>query len=75
MDADLIREVVSLVQTRVDEAQRRNSRAQSPHQVTLLALMDLAAEYVKAKRRTVDFKRHIDRKSTELLERIQTELG
>jgi hypothetical protein len=75
MDAELIREVAELVQTRIDEAQRRHTRAQSPHQITLLALMDLGAEYVKAKRRTVEYKRHVDLKSSELLERIQTELS
>ena len=73
-DPALVEQVVALVNAKVREAQTRSPEGSAPHHVALVALLDLAAEYIQAKSRTDDFKREIDRKSTELRTWIETEL-
>jgi cell division protein ZapA (FtsZ GTPase activity inhibitor) len=71
-DPEVIKQVLSLVSDKLTEAEGR-SRGTAPHQIALLALLDLAEEYVKAKRRTLDFKQQVDDKSNQLLNLIEAE--
>lgn len=54
-DPDRVREVVDLVSERLKEAEARARGTMAPHHVALLAMLDLAEEYVSAKER---FGRH-----------------
>lgn len=72
-DPDTIHEVVQLVTLKLAEAELR-SKGAAPHQVALVALLDLAEEYVKAKKRTLEFKQQVDDKSTQLLDLVEAEL-
>ena len=71
-DPEIIRQVIQLVTARLSDAENR-SRGAPPHQVALLALLDLAEEYMKAKRRTLDFKLQADENSSKLLSLVEAE--
>lgn len=73
-DPKLVAQAVSLVEQKIKEAQTRTPKGSAPHHVAVVALLDLAAEYLQAKSRTEDFKREVDRKSSELMSWIETEL-
>jgi cell division protein ZapA (FtsZ GTPase activity inhibitor) len=64
-DAEDVREVVELVKVKIKNAEKRGKSA-AGHQVALLALMDLAEDYLKAKRKTAEFKRAVTHKSEQL---------
>lgn len=70
-DPEVIRDVVQLVTMKLDAAENR-SKGAVPHQIALLALLDLAEEYVKAKRKTQDLKGQLDGKSGKLLDLIES---
>jgi cell division protein ZapA (FtsZ GTPase activity inhibitor) len=70
---ELIQEVVDLVTSKIKLAESRVKGA-AAHQVTLLAILDLAEEYIGAKRRTADFKKSVTEKSSYLLDLIEAEL-
>ncbi len=62
-DQEVIRQIIDLVSLKLQIAEGRAGKNPTPHQVTLLALLDLAEDYVKAKKRTSDFKKKIHEKS------------
>lgn len=72
-DPEVIRQVVQLATLKLTESEGRN-RGAAPHQIALLALLDLAEEYVKAKKRTMDFKQQVDDQSNHLLSLVEAEL-
>lgn len=63
-DPEFTEEVISLVSKRIELAESRLKGTRLAHQVTLLALLDLAEEYVRAKRRTVDYQTEIEARAT-----------
>ena len=69
---ELAKEIVNLVSSKIKEAESR-VKSPAPHQVVLIALLDLAEEYVKAKRKTLDFKREMNEKSSHLLSLLDPE--
>jgi cell division protein ZapA (FtsZ GTPase activity inhibitor) len=71
-DPELVREVVDLVTIKLRESEGRG-KSPAPHHVALLALLDLAEEYVKAKRRAADHRQQVDDKSRELLGLLEAE--
>jgi cell division protein ZapA (FtsZ GTPase activity inhibitor) len=71
-DEGLVREVVAVVTERIRDAEKRSKGASAAHQVILLALLDLAAEYVKAKRKTQDFQRQMNDKAEKLLSILES---
>ena len=74
-DPELVAEISSMVSLLLKNAELRTTRSGAvAHQVALLALLDLAQEYVKAKRRTATFKRNVTEKSARLTELVQDTL-
>ena len=69
---EFVQEVVDLVTLKLQQAERR-VKGSAAHQVALLALMDLAEEFLKAKRLVVDHQNKINEKSEELLGLIEAE--
>ncbi len=66
-DPEQIQQVVDLVTSLLKQAEGRSPKGSAPHHVTLVALMDLASEYVKAKKRTIELKNRVEEKSQKLL--------
>ncbi|MCM2278376.1 MAG: cell division protein ZapA [Oligoflexia bacterium] len=70
------REVVEFVSAKLRKAEKRAPKGLvSPHQVALLALLELADEYLEAREKTSVFKEEIERRSSRLLSIIESELG
>ena len=65
-DPEFAAEVIELVSARLEAVEKRLKGHKIPHQVTLLALLDLAEEYVRAKKGTADFKAEVETRSDEL---------
>ena len=76
-DPEIVQEVAELVKLRLQESRRRLSqKAQAPSRqnILLLALLDLAEEYVKSKRRSLVHRSRIGSKLVEIrsmLERVE----
>jgi cell division protein ZapA (FtsZ GTPase activity inhibitor) len=64
-DPVLVKEIVELVSSKVKSAEKR-SKGGIASQILLLALLEIAEEYVKAKHRTIHFKREVGEKSENL---------
>jgi cell division protein ZapA (FtsZ GTPase activity inhibitor) len=62
---EVVQEAVELAKVRVTEASRRGKSA-APHQIALLALLDLCEEYVRARRRTIDYRRELSARAEAL---------
>lgn len=73
-DPELVQEAVRIAEIQIREAHRRSKTA-APYQVALLALLDLAEEYVRAKRRSQKHRRMIEKKSSELLSLVEKNAG
>jgi len=72
-DPEVLNQVIQLVTTKLDEAGSR-ARGAAPHQIALLALLDLAEEYCCAKKRTSDFKQQVDEHANQILGWVENEL-
>src|SRR5690242_10243759 len=70
-DPETVQQVIQLVNNKLGEAENR-SKGVVPHQVALLALLDLAEEYVRAKKKTMELKTQLEEKSTRLLNLIES---
>jgi cell division protein ZapA (FtsZ GTPase activity inhibitor) len=64
-DPQFVGEVAELVKLRLQEANRRLSGTPNKNRVLLLALLDLAEEYVKSKRRLLSQRSKISSKLAE----------
>lgn len=69
-DTEMTSQVIELVTARLKEAEIR-SKGGAAHQVTLLALFDLAEEYIQAKKRTLEYQGRVQSSS----QRLSTLLG
>ena len=65
-EPELARAVVDLVSEKLATAQSR-SRRNSPDQVALLALLDMAETHLRAKRRVAEHQKRVEEKSEQLL--------
>ena len=72
-DPEVVREIVQLSTLKLTESEARN-RGAAPHQIALMALLDLAEEYVRAKTRTIDFKQQVENQTTQLLGLVEADL-
>lgn len=74
-DPELIREVVALASERLKIARQRSGKgAVAPHHVALLALLDMAEEYVRARKRSGEYRKAVLEKSERLKSLIESEL-
>lgn len=74
VDPELLAELERLVGNKLKDAERRAARL-APHQVVLLALVDLANDYVQARRKTSEFKRSVTEKSGEIIATLERKLS
>jgi hypothetical protein len=65
-DPELAAAAAGLVTQKVKDAQSRVGKGSAPHHIAVIALLDLAAEYLQAKSRTEELLRDFDAKSGEL---------
>ena len=72
-DPKIIERALELAEIKIGDAERR-LRAGAPHQVALLALLDLAEEYVRAKDRATEHRDELIRRSEKLLSIVEEEL-
>ena len=73
-DPERIQQIVTLVSGRLKDVEKRAPSGIAPHQLILLALLDLAEDYLNAKNKTSDFKKTVEARSTELLNLLEAEL-
>jgi cell division protein ZapA (FtsZ GTPase activity inhibitor) len=75
-DPEFTAEVIELVSSRLEAIEKRikTKNLKTPHHVTLLALLELAEEYVRAKKRTAQYKAEIEHRCNELSSEISDEL-
>ena len=73
-DDGLIAEVVELANQKIDDARRRTPTA-APHQIAVLALLDMTEEYVKARARSADHRNKVTSRTSDLVKMIQAELN
>ena len=71
IDPEIFEEVLRLASTKIVEAERRSQIA-VPYQIAMVALLDLAEEYVKSKKRVLELKEKWDEKSSRLLSLIES---
>lgn len=69
----LVEQVMSLASIKLSEAEKRVKNG-APHQIAILALLDLAEEYVRAKQKVGEHKKELTEKSSHLLRLIEAEL-
>lgn len=67
-DADKVRVVMDLVSGRLADAEKRSKTGTQPTHVALLALLDLASDYVESKNRVAIFKQEVSKKSKKISE-------
>ena len=72
-DAEFVREVIDLVSQRIEVAEKR-TKATAPHHIAVLALLDLAEEYVQAKRRTKTHIKSLEKQTGDLFSLIEAEI-
>lgn len=72
MSAEAFQEITQIASRKLDAAQERSKGAPA-HQIALLALLDLAEEYVSAKKKTQNYKDQMTEKSNQLLNLIEAE--
>ena len=70
-EPDMLDQVVELVAIKIKEAERRGKDL-APHYTMLLALLDLAQDYVTSKKRTSEFKQSIHEKISRLTTLIES---
>lgn len=71
IDPEIFEEALRLASAKIGEAEKRGQVA-VPYQVVVVALLDLAEEYVKSKRRVLELKEKWNEKSSRLLNLIES---
>ena len=71
-DPEVIRQIIQLVSIRLSEAEVRG-QGSPPHHVALLALLDLAEEMIKIRKKSFDFRSQLDEKSSKLLSLVEAD--
>jgi cell division protein ZapA (FtsZ GTPase activity inhibitor) len=73
-DPEKVKDVIELVSRKLREAEKRSKTSTAPHQVALLALLDLAEEHLLMKEKTESFRRAMSEKSDRLIHLLEAEL-
>jgi len=71
-DSEVVSDAVQVAQTKIDDAQKRLGERAPLQQVALLAILDLAEDYARAKKRTVEYRKRVDDKASSLLEYFES---
>lgn len=69
-DPEIMQQAVRLASNLLSDVETRSPDL-PPHQVALLALLDLAEEYTKAKMRTEEYKRQVEFKSSKIFSLVE----
>ena len=69
-DEEFVNEAVELAKLKLADATARGKGA-APHQLALIALFDLAEDYVRAKRRTQKHKEQLNEKCAKVLDLVR----
>lgn len=72
-DPNQVDEAVRLATTKLEEVRSRNKKA-APHQIALIALLELAEQYVDAKVKVSAFQKEIQEKTERIHRLIQSEI-
>jgi hypothetical protein len=73
-DQQLVDEIVELVASKLSDVEKRTiGKGVASHQIALLAMMELAGDYIRAKRNTIDFKKQVEERSARVLDLIDAE--
>jgi cell division protein ZapA (FtsZ GTPase activity inhibitor) len=72
-DPEVVREAVEVASLRLKDVARRAPGA-TPDRVALLALLDLAEEYARAKRRASEHKKKLERRAQDLIQLVDAGL-
>ncbi len=73
-DPKLVKEVTELVLERIGESEKRVKNANAPHLAALLALFDIAEDYVEAKRKIQEHQSDLSLKVQQLQTWVDSEL-
>jgi hypothetical protein len=73
-DPDKAQAAIELVAEKIREAERRSKPSTAPHQIALLALLDLASDHVRMREKTAAFQRNMSEKSGRLISLLESEL-
>ncbi|MCC7442304.1 MAG: cell division protein ZapA [Bdellovibrionales bacterium] len=71
-DPEIVGEAVRIAMLKIKDAEKRVPRA-APYQVALVALLDLAEDYARAKRRATEHRRRLDEQVTDALSTLEEE--
>jgi cell division protein ZapA (FtsZ GTPase activity inhibitor) len=66
-----VTEIIALVEERLERVESRATKELPAHQVALLALLDLAGDYLSAKELTARFKSQVSERSEHLLRLLE----
>lgn len=70
---ELVTQLLGRVEARL--VKRQDRRSVAPHYVTLVALLDLAEAYVKAKRQVATYQSELDHKLTKIISDLSGEVA
>lgn len=74
-DPKLVKEVTALVLSRLAASEKRVKSANAPHLAALLALFDVAEDYVEAKRKILDHQNELLAKVQQLQSWVDSEIS
>ena len=66
-----VNEIIALVEERLERVESRATKELPAHQVAILALLDLAGDYLSAKELTARFKSQVSERSEHLLKLLE----
>ena len=72
-DPNKVRQVVQIARERIESVEKKAGNA-APHLIALLALMELAEEYVEAKSRSMDHGKRLREKTHHLFKLVEAEM-
>ena len=73
-DSEHVQQVLALVTRKLKEVETRSPAGAAPYQILLLALVDVAEEYIKSKKSTIEYRNQLEEKSHHLFSLIESEL-
>ncbi|MBN21384.1 MAG: hypothetical protein CL678_08870 [Bdellovibrionaceae bacterium] len=72
-DPEIVRDAVRLAELKILDAEKR-VKGKTPHHIAVLALLDLAEEYIRAKKKVSEHRDQLNEKTAELLTWVEKEI-